>query len=71
MSYIGNSNYVLTNRATQLPHNYIQNANPTITVNPPIKNMTWLNQASGEIFVCMDNTVGANVWQGQMGTEVP
>ena len=68
--YLGNSNYVLTNRATQLPHNYIYAGNPTIDVNPPILNMTWLNTVTGEIFVCLGNGIGANLWQGQLGSVV-
>lgn len=50
---------------------YINPGSPTISVNPSVAFVTWLNTTSGEIFVCTDNTVGANVWYGQMGTTVP
>ena len=68
---IGKQLYKLVNGAVDLPHNYINVVNPTVAVNPPILNMTWLNSVTGEIFVCIDNTIGSNVWVGQLGTSVP
>jgi len=62
MGYLGKQNYLLTNRAVDLPHNYIGLDNPAIDVNPPVLNMTWLNTTSGEIFVCLNNSIGNNVW---------
>ena len=35
---------------------------PTITTNPASVGHIWLNRVSGEMFVCTDKTVGANVW---------
>ncbi len=62
--YLGRQNYSMVNAETNLPHNYINTVNPTIDVNPPIINMTWLNSTTGEIFVCTDNTANLNVWIG-------
>jgi hypothetical protein len=50
---------------------YIVPANPTINVNPKGLHVTWLNSVTGELFVCIDNAAGANVWAGQRGTAVP
>jgi len=68
---IGNQNYILANLGQTLPHNYVNPANPTVNVNPPLVNMTWLNNTSSELFICSDNTVGSNVWVGQAGTNIP
>jgi len=68
--YLGKQNYKMVNGAVDLPHNYISTSNPTIDVNPHILNMTWLNSVSGEIFVCTDNTIGANSWIGAFRTLV-
>ena len=35
---------------------------PTITTNPASAGHIWLNRTSAEMFVCTDNTAGANVW---------
>jgi len=35
---------------------------PTITTNPSAVGHIWLNRVSGEMFVCTNKTVGANVW---------
>ena len=35
---------------------------PTITTNPASVGHIWLNRVAGGMFVCTDNTVGANVW---------
>jgi len=56
---------------TQPGFDYVVPANPTVSVNPDRPFVTWLNRATGELFVCRDNTFGANVWVGQMGTVVP
>ena len=41
---------------------YINTGNPTASVNPPCALVTWLNATSGEIFLCLDNTVDSNDW---------
>jgi len=41
---------------------YIFNTNPAATSNPPIVNVTWLNALTGEVFICIDNTVNRNGW---------
>jgi len=44
---------------------YIFNTDPAADSNPPIVNVTWLNASTGDIFVCIDNTVGYNKWVGK------
>lgn len=53
-------------------HNYghIEASNPTASVNDEILYERWLNSATGEVFVCIDNTVDANVWVGNQGTTI-
>jgi hypothetical protein len=60
----------MVNAGVNLPHNYISTVNPTIDVNPPILNMTWLNSTTGEIFVCLDTTIDGNFWNGMLGTRI-
>jgi hypothetical protein len=68
--YLGKQNYSMVNAGVDLPHNYINTSNPTIDVNPPIINMTWLNSVTGAIFVCTDNTTGNNVWGRAGGSTI-
>lgn len=49
---------------------YVQEGNPSITVNPPQQGMNALNVLTGELFFCIDNTRNANVWNGQLGTVI-
>lgn len=41
---------------------YMGAADPTISVDPPIVPATWLNTDTCHIWVCIDNTIGSNVW---------
>lgn len=43
---------------------------PGLTTNPDETGVVYINRISGEMFVCIDNTVDANVWVGQMDTTV-
>lgn len=53
---------------------YISNINPQITSNinnvALNENFIWINKISGELFMCVDPTIDANVWIGQLGTIV-
>ena len=49
---------------------YAEPNDPAINVNPPCTPVVHFNTVSGELFVCVDNTIGANRWIGQMGTVV-
>ena len=44
------------------------NENPTITTNPSEKGILWVNYATNEIFVCIDNTYDNNIWKGNQKT---
>ncbi|MFA6195656.1 MAG: hypothetical protein WC656_03315 [Sulfurimonas sp.] len=44
--------------------------NPNININPNVQEATFLNKVSGEIFICVDNTIGANIWKGTNGTDI-
>jgi len=46
------------------------NNNPTVTENLPVGTV-WINDDTGEIFVCIDDTTDHNKWQGQIGTFIP
>lgn len=41
---------------------YINIGNPPVDVNPPTVPVTWCNMTSGVLFICINNTPGANVW---------
>lgn len=53
-------------------HNYghIEASDPTVSVNDESLYERWLNLTTGEVFVCIDNTVDDNHWVGNQGTEV-
>ena len=53
---------------TGLGFDYINSGNPTISVNPDRIGITWVSMASGEIFVCVDNTIDFNAWIGCLGS---
>ncbi len=70
MKYIGNLpeyNIVHTHADR---YDYVYSSNPTIDVNPSVPNCSWLNSLTGELFICISNTVDANKWEGQMGTSI-
>ncbi len=46
---------------------YEELTNPLITTNAKIHSK-WLNLTTAELFVCLDNTVDANVWYGSNGS---
>jgi hypothetical protein len=49
---------------------YWQTSDPLNTTNPSHLFMTWMNLSTGEKFTCIDNTIDANVWIGNLGTVV-
>lgn len=49
---------------------YVESFPPSVDTNPAKDNPLWLDTSTGEIFVCVDNTTGANVWAGQYGTVI-
>lgn len=67
MRYIGNSPGL-----TQVPSPYDRHemTSPTTNVNPEEYPTSWVNTLTGERFVCIDNTVDANVWVGNLGTTI-
>lgn len=70
MKYVGNQpsiDIVTTDRSVW---NYISPSNPTTTINHAVPYARFLNTTTGEEFVCIDNTINANIWKGQMGTTV-
>lgn len=71
MNYIGNQPGLEIVQSFADKWDYVQAANPTVSINPSQLYAKWLNNSSGEEFVCIDNTPGSNVWEGQMGTSVP
>jgi len=66
MSYLGQQNYKMVN-GRDLPYNYIYPGNPTVDINPPVQYMTWFNSLNGDIYTCLDNTVGKNIWVSGAG----
>ncbi len=67
---LGRQHYKMVNGEVNLPHNYISTSNPTIDINPPIINMTWLNLGTGEFWVCLDNATDNNWWVGNNGGKI-
>jgi len=49
---------------------YLSASNPAVDTNPDFLFVHWLNTDSQEWFVCIDNTVGANIWKGNQGTTI-
>ena len=47
--------------------NYEYAADPTVSINPIRVPVSWLNTTTGDMFVCLDNTPGANVWRQTNG----
>lgn len=56
--------------AAKATFNYIESFPPSVDTNPAEANPFWLDKSTGELFVCVDNTVDANVWAGQHGTVI-
>ncbi len=50
---------------------YVNKGNPTIDVNPRTLYATWLNLTTGELFICINNSINTNVWSGMFSTVVP
>lgn len=44
---------------------YSEASDPTYNTNPAKDNVFWLNVTTGELWICRDNTVNANVWVNQ------
>ena len=44
-------------------------SDPAIDTNGAVGDQ-WVNTTSGEMFVCIDATIDANIWQGQNGTNI-
>jgi len=45
-------------------------SNPLVTTNPPQVGDSWVNTATGEIFICIDATTDDNVWKGTQGNTI-
>jgi len=68
--YVGNPTLTLCQQDVLPVANYQYPSDPTISANPKRIPCSWLNTATGELFVCTDNTSGANVWRGSHGTNI-
>ena len=51
-------------------YDYVSLEDPSIDINPSVPYATWLNATTGEVFVCISNTVDENMWKGQAGSIV-
>jgi len=51
-------------------YNQVESRNPTAEENPSKYPWVFLNSVTGELFLCTDNTIDANIFYGQLGTEV-
>lgn len=63
MKYLGFPRLRMTSQETMPIANFEYAADPTATVNPPLTPVTWLNTTTGNVFICIDNTTDANVWE--------
>ena len=71
MKYIGNIPELNIVHTIADAYDFISASDPAINTDPTDLYQTWLNSVTGEIFVCIDITVGSNVWIGQLGTSIP
>lgn len=71
MKYLGNSPPLDITTYDAERYDYVFYGYPTDSVNPSCLYATWLNASTGEVFVCRDNTVDANVWVSQQGQTIP
>jgi len=70
-SYMGNQLSIPQNPVDRW--DFIETSDPAVNENPDELYVRWLNKTTGEEFVCIDNTTGANVWVGapdQSDTEI-
>ena len=71
MKYIGNPPPLEIDQAFSTDRwDYVMTGNPAVDTNPSSYPVTWLNLTTGEEFICIDNTVGVNVWKGTLGTTI-
>jgi len=49
---------------------YVEASDPAVSTNPAYLYASWLNETTGQIFICTNNAPGANVWVGQMGDTI-
>ena len=49
---------------------YNETTDPAIDTNPGKDGAVWVNNTSGEVFVCTDTTTDANIWIGQGDTSI-
>jgi hypothetical protein len=49
---------------------YSQAGDPAVDTDPTSVGASWKNNTSGEIFICIDNTAGSNVWVGTAGNTI-
>jgi len=68
MKYIGNYPEQEIVHTTADRYDYVFASNPTISINPSAPYATWLNSSTGEMWVCLDNSVGSNIWKSTGGT---
>ena len=70
MKYIGNEpGLEIVNLGTDLA-DYVSPVNPAINTNPSTIPVSWFNNVTGEMFYCTSNSIGANIWIGQLGTTI-
>jgi len=71
MRYLGNQPAIQIEQTfSRNRWDFVVPGNPTVDVNPSAVNCTWLNIATGEEFICVDNTVDGNIWRGQTGSTI-
>ena len=63
MGYLGNPALVIAAQDNFPVANYQYPQDPTISINPKKLPCSWLNTISGEMWICTDNTTGANIWK--------
>lgn len=57
----------------QDPHrifNQVESRDPLYNENPPKTPWMFLNSTSGELFTCVGNEIGANYWNGNLGSNI-
>jgi len=62
MRYIGNTPEQEIVHTWAERYDYVKSSSPPVDVNPSVLYVKWLNSSTGQEWVCIDNTLGANVW---------
>lgn len=65
MKYLGNQPGIELVQSYENGFDYLVAGAPSVSTNPDSLYATWLDITTGVVYVCIDNTPGANIWKAQ------